>query len=146
MVALSVAAAFRARRVRLTLPAAGEWPWMAITIGAVLYAGFCALAPETEYDALWYHLHLPRRWLAAGHPVDDVNEYASLYPLGWDLVFGAALALTVQSPPSCCTGWRCPHARSLRHFSRTVDRRTSPWMAGAIFVTAPIVFWEATTA
>ena len=142
-----VAAAFRARRVRLTLPAAGEWPWMAITIGAVLYAGFCALAPETEYDALWYHLDLPRRWLAAGHPVDDVNEYVSLYPLGWDLLFGAALALDGPIAAKLLHWLALPACALIAALlARTVDRRTSPWMAGAIFVTAPIVFWEATTA
>ena len=51
------------------------------------------MAPEKEWDALWYHLWLPKLWLEAGGPVDVVTEYVSLYPLTWELLYGAAMSL-----------------------------------------------------
>ena len=124
-----------------------ERVWQAITLAAAAVALVCALAPEIEYDALWYHLELPRRWLAAGHPVDDVTEYIALYPLTWQLLFGAALALDGAQ------------AASLLHWTTflmsaivaaSIGRRalgvTSAWFVAATFVTAPTVLWEATTA
>src|SRR5262245_19959262 len=71
-------------------PSAMTGPWVVIAAAALAFGLVATLAPETEYDALWYHLQLPRLWLEAGHPVDLVQEYVSLYPLTWELVFGAA--------------------------------------------------------
>ena len=121
--------------------------WGLITVAATAAAFVTALAPEIEYDALWYHLELPRRWLAAGHPVDDVTEYISLYPLNWQLLYGAALALDG------------PGAAKLLHWMALVASASiaasiagralgvkSRLLAAAVFVTAPTVLWEATTA
>jgi 4-amino-4-deoxy-L-arabinose transferase-like glycosyltransferase len=144
---LAVIGARRVRAPRLAIIPRRDWPWMAIAVGAVLYAGFCALAPEIEYDALWYHLELPRRWLTAGHPVDDVNEYVSLYPLGWDLLFGAAL--TLDGPVAAkLLHWLALPACGLVAglLTRLLSARASAWMAAAIVVTAPTMFWEGTTA
>jgi hypothetical protein len=79
--------------------------------------------------------------------VDDVTEYIALYPLTWQLLFGAALAVDG------------PQAASLLHWitllmsaviAASIGRRalgvTSAWLVAAIFVTAPTVLWEATTA
>jgi hypothetical protein len=106
-----------------------------------------ALAPESEYDALWYHLYLPDQWLAAGRPVDLVDEYISLYPLSWEMLYGAAMALGG------------PVAAKLLHFvclplvaataallTKRVFPRANPWLAVAVTVTVPTVLWEATTA
>lgn len=106
-----------------------------------------ALAPEVEYDALWYHLWLPDTWLEQGRTVDIVSEYISLYPGGLEMVYGAALALGG------------PVAAKLIHFAclplsalmvYLLARRFLPvrlaWMAVALFVTIPTVLWEATTA
>jgi dolichyl-phosphate-mannose-protein mannosyltransferase len=129
------------------LPGAREWPWMVIASGTVLYAVFCALAPEAEYDALSYHLELPRRWLAAGRPVDDVNEYVSLYPLGWDLLFGAGLTLGGPGAAKLLHTATLPACGALAALlARRISTRASPWLTAAMFVTAPTVFWEATTA
>ena len=46
----------------------------ALCVGAAIACALvAALAPESEYDALWYHLYLPDRWLAAGRPVDFIE-------------------------------------------------------------------------
>src|SRR4029079_10897661 len=37
--------------------------WSALAAVAVGYGVVAALAPEKEFDALWYHLQLPRVWL-----------------------------------------------------------------------------------
>lgn len=121
--------------------------WRAIALLAMLIAFVCTLAPEIEYDALWYHLWLPKLWLARGQPVDRVSEYISLYPMMWELIFGAGLVLGG------------PIAAKLLHFAclplgglltyqltRRFAPRVSPWLAVALFVTVPTVLWEATTA
>lgn len=106
-----------------------------------------ALAPEIEYDALWYHLWLPVRALHAGAPVDIVEEYVSLYPLGWELLNGGALAVGG------------PVAAKLLHFACLpllagsaclLARRLAPHVSRplvfALVVCTPTVLWEASTA
>ena len=122
----------------------------ACAAGALVAIGFAligALAPEIEYDALWYHLWLPARWLAAGRTVDLVHEYPSLYPLTWELLFGAALTIGG------------PIAAKLLHFiclplvaittarlAPLVEPRARGAVAAAIAIVAPTMIWEATTA
>ena len=65
------------------------------------------LAPETEYDALWYHLELPRQWLLAGRPVDNVTEYVSLYPMGFDLLFRGGARWRLAPTVPRLIQWSC---------------------------------------
>ncbi len=124
-----------------------DWLWKCISILAVFLALIGALAPEKEYDALWYHLELPRVWLEQGRPVDLISEYVSLYPLSWEMLYGLGLVLSGQI------------AAKLLHFASLVlggllvyqwvrvrFGGVSPWLAVVLFVTIPTVFWEATTA
>jgi Dolichyl-phosphate-mannose-protein mannosyltransferase len=130
-----------------TRPAGMDTAWLAISFLALSFAFVGALAPETEYDALWYHLDFARRWLDAGGPVDLVQEYPSLYPMTWELVFGAGLAMGGTI------------AAKLLHFScllvlavtvsltcRRYLPRCSPWVSVGLLVTAPTMLWEASTA
>jgi hypothetical protein len=131
-------------------------PWIWLAAAACILAFLCALAPEVEYDALWYHLELPRRWIQAGRPVDDVNEYVSLYPLTWELIFGAALTLGGDVGPKLVHWITLPlSALVAAWLARRVDiagggtgNRSGEVaaLAAALVVTAPSVFWEATTA
>ncbi len=124
-----------------------EWLCISISGLAIVMALAGALAPEKEYDALWYHLELPALWLVDGQPVDLVSEYISLYPLTWELLYGLGLALSG------------PIAAKLLHFTclvltgllvyqwvRTRFLQVSPWLGVVLFVTIPTVLWEATTA
>ena len=106
-----------------------------------------ALAPETEYDALWYHLELPRQWLLAGRPVDNVTEYVSLYPMGFDLLFGIALAFGSDSAARLIQ-WSCLGLSTLLlvRAARRVAGPQTGWLAAAVFAAGPTVLWEATTA
>jgi len=123
----------------------GEGLARALTFAALGLALFCALTPESEYDALWYHLELPRRWLAAGRPVDDISEYVSLYPLHWELLFGAALPIGGTVGAKLLHWAMLPACGAVAAlWARRMD--ASPWLAAAFFVTAPTVFWESTAA
>ncbi|HUR33752.1 MAG TPA: hypothetical protein VM032_08140 [Vicinamibacterales bacterium] len=115
-----------------------------VAIGCAFVA---ALAPEVEYDALWYHLWLPAQWLAHGRLVDIVPEYVSLYPGGWELLNGAAMSLGG------------PIAAKLLHFAclllcaaaacllaREVAPRVSMASVAVFCVCAPTMLWEASTA
>ena len=119
-----------------------------VLCAALLTTSFvAALAPETEYDALWYHLELPRQWLLAGRPVDNVTEYVSLYPMGFDLLFGMALAFGSDSAARLIH-WICLVLAMIllvRAVHRLADQ-DSGWLAAAIFAAIPTVLWEATTA
>ncbi len=125
----------------------GSAPSFALIVVALAYGLVAALAPEKEYDALWYHLYLPRVWLEAGHPVDLVEEFTSLYPLTWELMFGAAMTLGGVV------------AAKLLHFAclpllglivwltaRRFFPRVSAAAAVTFVVTTPTVLWESSTA
>lgn len=114
---------------------------------ALAFALIGALAPEIEYDALWYHLWLPQQWLEQGAPVDIVHEYISLYPLSWDLLYG--MAMTVGGVG----------AAKLLHFAclpllagatwllaRSLFPHANATIAAALAVVSPIIIWQATTA
>lgn len=149
--AAGVAAIGRARLPRVArAPFAGpvaDWLFAGCAMLGVGSALVGALAPESEYDALWYHLWLPAQWLSAGRPLDIVEEYVSLYPIAWDLVGGAAMVLGG------------PVAAKLLHFAclplagvaaylltGRLFPTASPVLAAALAVATPITIWEATTA
>lgn len=116
----------------------------AAALGCALVA---ALAPETEYDALWYHLWLPTRWLAAGRPVDVVHEFVSLYPLGWELLNGAALVLGGPVGAKLLHFVCLPLTASAAvQLAREIAPRSSRHLVFALTVTAPTLMWEASTA
>jgi hypothetical protein len=120
---------------------------LGIGLAAAALALVGALAPEVEYDALWYHLGFPRAWLERGTLIDFPNEFVSLYPMTWELLYGVALSMGG------------PLAAKLLHFATMIltagvvyrlARRWTPsasaWLAVALFVTVPTVLWEASTA
>lgn len=121
--------------------------WQGIAAVAALVTLVGALAPEIEYDALWYHLWLPNLWLAQGHPVDLVKEYVSLYPLTWELVYGAGMALGGVVAAKLIN-WAAFLLAGLLAFelARRFFPRASAWLAAALFLAVPTVLWEASTA
>lgn len=120
--------------------------WQVIAFLAALVALIGALAPEIEYDALWYHLWLPRLWLEHGTPVDLVSEYISLYPLTWELVYGAGLVMGGSIAAKLLSFSCLPlTAMVIYQLVRRYVPQASPWLAVTIWITAPTVLWEATT-
>ena len=115
-----------------------------LALGCALVA---ALAPEIEYDALWYHLWLPAQWLAAGRPVDFVNEFISLYPLGWEVLNGPALVLGGPGGAKLLHFVCLPLTASAAvALARHAAPRASGHLVFALTVTAPTMMWEASTA
>ena len=111
------------------------------------YGLVAALAPEKEYDALWYHLFLPRVWFDAGHPVDLLEEYVSLYPLTWELMFAAGMTL------GGVVGAKLLHFACLPLLGLVVWRSARAFFPGisaaaavAFVLTTPTVLWESSTA
>lgn len=107
----------------------------------------CALAPEVEYDALWYHIGLPKLWLNEGRIVDLPFEYVSLYPMAWELLFGAAMTVG-GSVAAKLLHFTCMllTAALIHQICRRYFPQRSPWLAAAFFTTIPTVMWEASTA
>ena len=124
-----------------------DLPWLALIVVALGYGLIAALAPEKEYDALWYHLYLPRVWLEAGRPVDLLEEYISLYPLTWELMFAAGMTL------GGVVGAKLLHFACLPLLGIVVWLGTRRFLPGvsapaavAFVVTTPTVLWESSTA
>lgn len=121
--------------------------WQGITLFAIAIAFVCALAPEQEFDALSYHLSFPQMWLEAGYLVDLPAQYVSLYPMTWELIFGAGLALGGPIAAKLLHFISLPLTALLTYqLTRRFVVEVSPWLASAFLVTVPIVLWEATSA
>lgn len=120
---------------------------LALIAAGGVFALIAALAPETEYDAVWYHLEFPRRYLEAGSLVDERCEYVSLYPMGAELLFGYGLALgsAVVAKLVSFGFWVLFVLATLRLGTRLAGARTG-LVAAAIAALAPTVLWEASTA
>lgn len=121
--------------------------WIMGSLLALGFAFIAALAPEKEYDALWYHLYYPRLYLEQGRLVDLPYDYVSLYPMTWELWFGYGLALGGQISAKLLHFAMLPMTGLVVYeMTRRFGSRSSPWMAVAIFTTVPTVLWEASTA
>jgi len=136
-----------ANRLRASRYGAQEALALSLLLVAFAFAFAGALAPEIEYDALWFHLWLPQQWLDRGAPVDIVHEYVSLYPLSWELLYGVAMTVGGAG------------AAKLLHFAclpllagatwlltRSLFPRANPMLAAPLAVVSPIIIWEGTTA
>lgn len=124
-----------------------DTPWLIVTGLALACAFVAALAPEKEYDALWYHLHLPRLWLESGGPVDVVEEFVSLYPLTWELIFGSGMTLGGVVGAKLLHFACLPLLATLTwHAARRYLPSASPIAAVVLVVTTPTMLWEAGTA
>ena len=130
-----------------SIPQRADMAFVVCVSAAVACGLIAVLAPETEYDALWYHLYLPVRWLAAGRPVDLIEDYISLYPLAWEMLYGGAMALGGPVAAKALHFVCLPLVAVTTSLLTTqLFPRASPWVAAALVVTAPTILWESTTA
>ena len=80
-------------RIRFSGFSTLRWQWLAV--GGLLLAPsiLCALVPETQYDALQYHLAIPRRFLEAGRIyLADPWPHANFH-LAMETLFVPAMAI-----------------------------------------------------
>jgi len=63
---------------------------------AVLAGAFIlvALAPELRYDALQYHLELPKRYISAGRITFQHDILQAAFPQAWGMLYGYGLLLS----------------------------------------------------
>ena len=121
--------------------------WIACAGLALLCACVAALAPETQYDALWYHLTYPQRYLQAGYLVDVPADFVSLYPMTTELWYGYGLALGNATTAILLHLGYLPLAAVLTYeFARRYTPGATPWLAVALLVTMPTVIWLGSTA
>lgn len=121
--------------------------WIGCTLLALGCALIAALAPEREYDALWYHLAYPQRYLQQGRLVDLPDDYVSLYPMTWELWFGYGLALGGQTAATLLHFACLPLTALVTYqLARRFVPGASAWLAVALLSTTPTVIWEASTA
>ena len=114
---------------------------------AGLFALIGALAPEVEYDALWYHLALPQHALRAGRLVDLPCVFPSFYPLGTELVFGYGLALGgAVTAKLVHFGFGVLLVLATYDLGARLATRRVGLIAAAVLALTPTVLWEATTA
>jgi 4-amino-4-deoxy-L-arabinose transferase-like glycosyltransferase len=135
----------RQARQLLSTPLA-RWSAAALAL-ALPMALLGALLPEIEYDALWYHLTFPARYLAAGRLLDLPCEHMSALPQQVELLYAYGL---LRGDPRAvkllhygfgvlagvAAGWL-----AARHLGR---RWALP--AAALALVVPTLLWEMTTA
>ncbi len=121
--------------------------WIACAGLAFFCAGVAALAPETQYDALWYHLAYPQRYLQAGYLVDMPADFVSLYPMTTELWYGYGLALGGATAAILLHLGYLPLAAVLTYeFARRYTPGATPWLAVALLLTIPTMIWLGSTA
>ncbi len=144
-------AAMRVRRQPLRRPSlpAGclERALLALIAVGAAFALIGALAPEVEYDALWYHLEFPTRYLAAGSLVDFPGQYVAQYPMGNELLFAYGLALDGQIAAKLIHfGFGALAILAVYLLGVRIASRRAALLAAAILIATPTFLWEATTA
>ncbi len=100
-----------------------------------------------EYDALWYHLELVKRYLADGTLLDFPCQYVSHYPMGAELMFGYGFGLADQVAAKLVHfGFGVLFVLATYRLGTQVGSRRVALLAAAIVAVTPTVTWEATTA
>lgn len=131
-----------------TLAPAGLPRWSAVA--ALLAVGFAllgAMQPEIEYDAVWYHLTFPTRYLAAGRLVDLACDHMSPTPQHVELLYAYALLLGDERAAKLVhLGFGLLTAAWAAWLAARLLGRRWAALTGALFLTAPAVTWEMATA
>lgn len=117
---------------------------------AALAGGFAllgALLPEIEYDAIWYHLAFPLRYLRSGRLLDFPCEHMSPVPQHAELLYAYGLLLEdARAAKLIHAGFGVLAALWTAVLAARLVGRRWAVVAAALFVTAPTVLWEMTTA
>ncbi len=107
---------------------------------AVVYL-LWAVAPEVQYDALNYHLHVPAKYLQNARITE--LPYLHAYLARWvELFFAACLAVGGAATAKMWVFFMSLIAAAGAYAlgSRAADRRVGLW-AAALFLTTPLIGW-----
>jgi hypothetical protein len=148
----SIGQSFRLLRPRFDTLIDTSHHWLALPI-ATLLVGWClilfiqALAPETQYDALLYHLGLPKLYIEQGRYVVTPFSMQSWFYLGADMNFLAAMSLAGQTAAKLMqTGFLILVIALVYDFGRQALSHRAGLLAAILMLTTPLVAWEGTTA
>jgi hypothetical protein len=129
-----------------------DWLTKAILIYFILQGGvnlIGALGPELAFDALWYHLTLPKLYLSE-HTIRHFPGgllYYSDMPKMIEMIYTAALAIHSEILAKLVHfGFGLLTAIAIYYCSRTILDRKMSLLAAAIFYANPVAAWESTTA
>lgn len=139
--------------LRSVAPRAARWltdaratPRLTLACGWAVLLFIGAIAPELQYDALSYHLALPRVWIDAGRIVDVPEQYQSSYYLLTEMSYTTAMVLGGQTAAKLVgLGLFAIGCLGLYGFWRDHAGDRVAANAGLLYATTPIVAWGATT-
>jgi hypothetical protein len=118
-----------------------------IALLALAAALLGALLPEIEYDALWYHLTFPMRYLRTGWLLDLPCEHMAPVPQLVELQYAYALILgEARTAKLVHLGFGLLAVAWTWWLTAGLVGRRWAVLAVALVVTAPTVTWEMTTA
>jgi hypothetical protein len=120
---------------------------IALPLGVALgLALLKALAPPLAYDALVYHLALPRMYLAAGQiattPINVFSGTPQTAPMAYVLLFASRVA----APAALGWWWGILAVIALWHFLRQILSNQSAWLGIAMLFAGKSLFTVLTTA
>ena len=105
-----------------------------------------AVAPEVQFDALSYHLGLPRVWIDAGRLLDVPEQTQSYFYLGAEMNFALAMMLGGQVAAKLVSfGYLALASAAIHSFTRRTFSARAAAIATALFVTTPAIAWQGST-
>ena len=133
------------RRSR-AFPSTRAGPWAVLLAATSLLLLIQTLAPEVQYDALSYHLGLPREYVAAGALVDRPEQPQSYFYLGADMNFTLAMLLAGQTAAKLISlVFFALGAVAMFAFGKDVFSPRAALYGTALYVATPLLAWEGTT-
>lgn len=131
---------------RAAVPSGRASPVLVLCAGTAVVVLIHAVAPEIQYDALSYHLGLPREYIAAGAIVDRPEQPQSYYYRTADMSFAMAMLLGGQTAAKMLSALFLPlGALAITSFGRReFGERVARWGA-LLFAFTPLMLWSATT-
>lgn len=138
---------WRALPSRQTAARTGQW--LATVLLLLLLAGclLAALSPETEFDALNYHLGIPQRYLALGGIQDLPNLFYSSFPQALEMLFTLGLLLdSVILAKLFHFAFAVITVVAIVSFSRRYLSPLTGLLAALVFIASPIVASASKTA
>ncbi len=107
-----------------------------------------ALLPPTKWDVLTYHLVGPQKYLEHGRIYAVPHNHFLGFPQLLEMLYSAQMALTGQLSGAAVVHW-CVGALALMAVGGYAARRSRQavgWLAAALLLSAPSLWWELTFA
>jgi hypothetical protein len=120
-----------------------------VTLLVVLMLGIaaCALAPETQFDALNYHLGFPLVWLRTGHLTFLPWQIPAVYAFVGELLYGNAIALAGTIAAKVVNlGYLVILLAATVDLGRRLYGGRAALVGALALIVCPLIIWEGSTA